>query len=52
MDDGIDAIPIQFGLMAKLDPTFYTFPKRCSYISELLDTTNLAQMIVFPYNQP
>lgn len=50
MDDGMDAIPIQFGLIAKLDLTFLTFPKRCSYISELLDTIRLARIVVFLYN--
>lgn len=50
MDDGMVVILIQFGLIAKQDPTFHTFPKRCSYISERLDTIQLAQNVVFPCN--
>lgn len=50
MDNGIDITPIQFGLIAKLDPIFYSFLKRCSHILELFDNIQLAQIIVFPYN--
>ena len=50
MDNGSGVIPIQFGCIAKLHPSQASYPNRCSYISDLLDKIQIAQIIVFPYN--
>ncbi|XP_024039251.1 uncharacterized protein LOC112097892 [Citrus clementina] len=50
MDNGSGVIRIQFGCIAKLQPSQASYPNRCSYISDLLDKIQIAQIIVFPYN--
>ncbi|XP_052288650.1 uncharacterized protein LOC127899333 [Citrus sinensis] len=50
MDNGSGVIPIQFGCITKLHPSQASYPNRCSYISDLLDKIQIAQIIVFPYN--